>query len=126
MALLGMGTNTQCNGYFPAYYSTMDQNMYANSSTRPLNNIGKRLEHADHYYGFSLHSSPDQVLGYDTQALKQTILKHETMFRDQVSSISSSNGIAPLFFMDHDCIPSPFCTHVLHGSKEFQIVVLNM
>lgn len=81
----------QYDGCFPGYYSTMDLNMDANSSTWPLNNINKMLEHGHHYNGFLPPFSADQVLGYNKEVLKQMMLKHETMFRDQVSAISTSS-----------------------------------
>lgn len=89
MALLGMGTNMQYNGNFPGYYSAINLNMEANSSTWPLNNIDKMLDCGHFYNGFVSPLSPDQVLGYNKEVLKQMMLKHETIFRDQVSPFSN-------------------------------------
>jgi hypothetical protein len=64
--------------------------MEANSSTWPLNNIDKMLDCMDTSTMVLCHLYlTDQVLGYNKEVLKQMMLKHETMFRDQVSSFSN-------------------------------------
>lgn len=79
-----MGANMQCNSYFPGYYSTRNLKMDANGSTWPLNYDDKTLKSEYCYSGIFLPLSPAQVLGYNKEVLKQTMLKHETIFRDQV------------------------------------------
>lgn len=74
----------QCKSYFPGYYSTRDLNLEVNGSAFPFNNIDKILNNG-HYCPGSLSSpSPDLHLGCNKEALKQTMLKHESIFRDQV------------------------------------------
>lgn len=77
----------QYNGNFPGYYSAINLNMEANSSTWPLNNIDKMLDCGHFYNGFVSPLSPDQVLGYNKEVLKQMMLKHETIFRDQIHDL---------------------------------------
>ncbi|XP_075661983.1 uncharacterized protein LOC142631649 isoform X1 [Castanea sativa] len=87
MALLGMGANMQYNGNFPGYYSRINLNMEANSSTWPVNDIDKVFDHGPFYNGFLPSFPPDQVLGYQKEVLKQEMLKHETIFRDQIHEL---------------------------------------
>lgn len=79
----------QYNGNFPGYCSRINLNMEANSSTWPLNNIDKVFDRATIYNGFLPSFPPDQVLVYQKEVLKREMLKHETIFRDQVSFIST-------------------------------------
>ncbi|KAF3437590.1 hypothetical protein FNV43_RR20346 [Rhamnella rubrinervis] len=77
----------QCNSYFPGYYSTRNLKMDANGSTWPLNYDDKTLKSEYCYSGFFLPLSPAQVLGFNKEVLKQTMLKHETIFRDQIQEL---------------------------------------
>lgn len=79
-----MGANLQFNSYFPGCYTAMNLKMDANGSTWPLNYDNRTLNSNYCHNGFLLPLSPDQVLGYNREVLKQTMLKHETEFRDQV------------------------------------------
>lgn len=77
----------QCKSYFPGYYSTRDLNLEVNGSAFPFNNIDKILNNG-HYCPGSLSSpSPDLHLGCNKEALKQTMLKHESIFRDQIHEL---------------------------------------
>ena len=89
MALLGMGANMQYNGNFPGYCSRINLNMEANSSTWPINNMDKMFDCGPFYNGVLSSFPLDPVLGYHKEELKQMMLKHETIFRDQVSFIST-------------------------------------
>ncbi|KAI4335940.1 hypothetical protein L6164_014534 [Bauhinia variegata] len=87
MALLGTGANVQCTGYFPGYYSTRDLMFRAEGSTLTSSNCNGELK-SDSYLNGSLPAlSPTQFLGYYRELLKQTMLKHEAIFRDQIHDL---------------------------------------
>ncbi|KAI4343920.1 hypothetical protein L6164_011212 [Bauhinia variegata] len=87
MALLGMGANVERTGYLPGYYSTSDLMFGAEGSTWTSSNGNGELK-SDCYHNGSLPaSSPAQFLGYNRELLKQTILKHEAIFRNQIHDL---------------------------------------
>ncbi|KAL2340720.1 hypothetical protein Fmac_008660 [Flemingia macrophylla] len=86
MALLGMSANMQCNGYFPYYYCTGDNVFGAEGSTWTSSN-GNSERKNDCYQIGSMPLSTCQRLGYNKELLKQTILKHEAIFRDQIHEL---------------------------------------
>lgn len=61
-----MEAHIPCNSYFPVYFSTMNHNLWANGSERNHN------------------LSSDQLFGYYKEAIKQTMLNQEMIFKDQV------------------------------------------
>jgi len=81
MALLGMSANRQNNGYIPGYHSPRDLVFGAEGST--WNYDGER-ENDCYGVGSLPLSATCHLLGYNKELLKQTILKHEAIFRDQV------------------------------------------
>lgn len=87
MALLGMEANGLYDGYFTGYFSTTDLNKDASSSTWHLNNTYRKLEDSHRYNGLLSTLPADQVSGYNKEVLKQTMLKHEAMFRDQIHEL---------------------------------------
>ncbi|XP_029129275.1 uncharacterized protein LOC109808321 [Cajanus cajan] len=86
MALLGMSANMRCNGYFPEYYSTGDNVFGAEGSTWISSNGNGECKN-DRYQIGSLPLSTCHLLGYNKELLKQTILKHEAIFRDQIHEL---------------------------------------
>ncbi|TKY73342.1 hypothetical protein E2542_SST02094 [Spatholobus suberectus] len=87
MALLGMSANRQCNDYFPGYHSPMDLVFGAEGSTWTSSNSNSERKN-DCYQIDSLPlSSTCHLLGYNKELLKQTILKHEAIFRDQIHEL---------------------------------------
>ncbi|KAJ0106594.1 hypothetical protein Patl1_18820 [Pistacia atlantica] len=84
MALLGMQADMQYKSFFPGHYSTMDLNLDANGSIWPLNNIDKIFMNGHDYNGALLLPSPHQHLVQNKDTLKQAMLKHEAIFKDQV------------------------------------------
>ncbi|KAF7806228.1 uncharacterized protein G2W53_038389 [Senna tora] len=86
MALLG---NVQCNGYVPGYHSTRSRDLIygAEGSTWTTSNGNIELQN-DRYTNGSLSvPSSVQLLNYDKELLKQTILKQEAIFRDQIQEM---------------------------------------
>ncbi|XP_057730682.1 uncharacterized protein LOC130946014 [Arachis stenosperma] len=87
MALLEMGANVQCDGYFPGYYSARDLLFESERSPWTSSNVNSELKNELHYVGSLPVSSPCNLLGYNKELLKQTILKHEAIFRDQIHEL---------------------------------------
>ncbi|KAK7411376.1 hypothetical protein VNO78_02809 [Psophocarpus tetragonolobus] len=87
MALLGMSANRQCNGYFPGYHSPRDLVFDAEGSTWTSSNGNTERENDCYHLGSLPLSSTCQLSGYNKELLKQTILKHEAIFRDQINEL---------------------------------------
>ncbi|XP_043724783.1 uncharacterized protein LOC122671557 isoform X2 [Telopea speciosissima] len=79
-----MGTKVQCKRYLPGYCSMRDLNADANNGSWPVYYDDKTLKSGQYYGGFLPRPSTDVYLGYDKEMLKQTMLKHEAIFQDQV------------------------------------------
>ncbi|KAJ9140510.1 hypothetical protein P3X46_031151 [Hevea brasiliensis] len=85
MAMLGMQADMQCH-YFPGYCSTRDLNLNASCSSWPSNNVDK-ISKNGHYFNGNLASPfPDHYLTYK-EKVKQTMLRHEAIFRDQIHEL---------------------------------------
>lgn len=72
--LLEMEAHIPCNSYFPLYFSTMNHNLRANGSERNHN------------------LSSDQLFGYYKEAIKQTMLNQEMIFKDQILDLHRLYG----------------------------------
>ncbi|XP_022861265.1 uncharacterized protein LOC111381686 [Olea europaea var. sylvestris] len=79
-----MGTKLHCESYLPGYYSMRDLNEDCNSSSWPLFYGDKTLTNGLCYNLFVPRTVTDRNLGYDKDALKQKILEHEAIFKNQV------------------------------------------
>lgn len=87
MALLGMGANVQCNGTVPGYHSHRGLIFGTEGSTRTSSNNNIEIPN-DHSSNGSLPvSSLVYHLEYNKELVKQTILKHEAMFREQIQEL---------------------------------------
>lgn len=103
MAMLGMQTDMQC-GYLPACYSSWDLNINASCSTWPLNNVNKIFKNGHNHNCGLTPPSPDQHFAYK-ELLKQKMLQHEAIFRDQVCSVPNfgeNYGILILMYFDNN------------------------
>lgn len=87
MALLGMGANAPCNGYVPGYHSARDLVFGAEGSAWNSSNGNNELQNNRYNNGSLPGSPPVHLLEYNKELVKQTILKHEAIFRDQVCSV---------------------------------------
>uniref|UniRef100_F6HEZ1 Uncharacterized protein n=1 Tax=Vitis vinifera TaxID=29760 RepID=F6HEZ1_VITVI len=83
----GMGTKVQCKSYLPGYYSMRDLNEDSNSGGWPLYYGDKTLTNGQYYNGFLPRAIADAYTGYDKDVLKQTMLEHEAIFKDQVHEL---------------------------------------
>ncbi|KAG5035401.1 hypothetical protein JHK87_010311 [Glycine soja] len=84
MALLGTSANRQCNVYFPGYHCPMDFVFGTEGSPWTSSNGNSERENDCYRLGSLPLSSPCHISGYNKELLKQTILKHEAIFRDQI------------------------------------------
>ncbi|KAI5416633.1 uncharacterized protein LOC127073752 [Lathyrus oleraceus] len=85
MALLG--ANVQCNDKFPRYYSTRELIFDSEGSTWTSSNVNNELRTEFCHMGPFPLSSPSTLLGYNQELVKQTILKHEAIFKDQIREL---------------------------------------
>lgn len=77
-----------CTSYLPVCYSTRDRSVGSNGNTWPPDSSSDRSWNiGDGYNVLFQPYTTNQYLGYDMGVLKQTMLKHEATFRDQVQEL---------------------------------------
>ncbi|XP_057777279.1 uncharacterized protein LOC130995852 [Salvia miltiorrhiza] len=79
-----MGTKVDSKSYFPGYYSMRDLNEDSSSSSWPLCYGDKAISNGQYYNGFMPRTAMDGYPGYGKDALKQKMLEHEAVFKNQV------------------------------------------
>ncbi|GKC58966.1 actin-binding FH2 [Tanacetum coccineum] len=80
-----MGTEVHCKSSFERYYSMRDVNEDSNSSSWPLfYGDNKALTNGHYYNGFVPRTVADAYPGCDKEAIKQKMLEHEAIFKNQV------------------------------------------
>lgn len=79
-----MGTQVHYKGFLPSYYSMRDLNEDSNSSSWPLIYGDKTIPNGQYCNGFTSRTITDAYPGYDKDILKQKMLEHEAIFRNQV------------------------------------------
>ena len=80
-----MGTEVHCKSSFEGYYSMRDVNEDSNSSSWPLfYGDNKGLTNGHYYNGFVPRTVADAYPGCDKEAIKQKMLEHEAIFKNQV------------------------------------------
>ncbi|KAA8540999.1 hypothetical protein F0562_024863 [Nyssa sinensis] len=77
----------QCTSFLPGCYSTRNLRVGANGGTWASYNNDTTLKSGYSYNVFLPPPATDQYLGYDKEILRQTMLKHEATFRDQVQAL---------------------------------------
>ncbi|CAI9785268.1 unnamed protein product [Fraxinus pennsylvanica] len=82
-----MGTKVHCKSYLPGYYSMRDLNEDSSSSSWPLFYGDENLTSGQYYNGFMPRTITDRCLEHDKDALKQKMLEHETIFKNQVHEL---------------------------------------
>ncbi|KAK3222919.1 hypothetical protein Dsin_009944 [Dipteronia sinensis] len=82
-----MGTKVQCKSYLPGYYSMRDLNEDSNSCSWPLYYGDKSLTNGQYYNGFMQRAVSETYSGYDKDAVKQKMLEHEAIFKNQVCEL---------------------------------------
>lgn len=77
-----MGTEVQHKMYFPEFYSMRDLDDSTGNAGWPLHHGNKTF---GQYYGIlSSRSAIDEYTGCEKEHMRQTILRHENIFRHQV------------------------------------------
>ncbi|XP_065855999.1 uncharacterized protein [Euphorbia lathyris] len=80
-----MGTKVQHKMYLPGYYPMRDLNNGIGNGSWPSHHEDKTFVQ---YYGmFSAQPTIDGYVGYEKEQLRQTILKHEMIFRQQLHEL---------------------------------------
>ncbi|CAJ1975332.1 unnamed protein product [Sphenostylis stenocarpa] len=77
----------QNNGYIPGYHSPRDLVFGAESSTWTSSNYNGERDNDCYGFGSLPLTSTCHLFGYNKELLKQTILKHEAVFRDQIHEL---------------------------------------
>ncbi|KAF3627220.1 putative eukaryotic translation initiation factor 5A-4-like [Capsicum annuum] len=79
-----MGTQVHYKGYLPAYYSMRDLSEDSNSSNWPLFYEDKTFSNGQYCNGFMSRTTTDAYPGYNKDVLKEKMLEHESIFKNQV------------------------------------------
>ncbi|KAL6529327.1 hypothetical protein OROGR_014950 [Orobanche gracilis] len=80
-----MGTEVHCKSYLPGYYHSMrNLNEDSSSSSWPICSGNKATINRQYYNGLMQSTTTDGYPGYRKDALKQKMLEHEAVFKDQV------------------------------------------
>ncbi|GFQ02057.1 hypothetical protein PHJA_002349600 [Phtheirospermum japonicum] len=80
-----MGTKVHCKSYLPGYYYSMrDLNEDSSSSSWPVCYGDNAPANGQYYNGFMPRTIVDGYPGYGKDALKQKMLEHEAIFKNQV------------------------------------------
>ncbi|KAH6771182.1 hypothetical protein C2S52_015985 [Perilla frutescens var. hirtella] len=79
-----MGTKVDSKSYLPGYYSMRDLNEDSSSSSWSLCYGDKAITNGQYYNGFMPRTATDGYPGYGKDALKQKMLEHEAVFKNQV------------------------------------------
>ncbi|KAK6913305.1 Protein of unknown function DUF863, plant [Dillenia turbinata] len=82
-----MVTEVQCKVYLPGYYSAKDLNEENGNTRWPLYYEGRALGHGEYYDMLFRRRTNDGYLGDNKAQLRQTILKHESIFRHQLHEL---------------------------------------
>ena len=83
MAMIRMQADMQPKSDFPGCYTAWDLNLDATGTVLPTDNVDRILRNRQYYNG-TLPPFSDLNIFYNKDLLKQTMLKHEAEFRDQV------------------------------------------
>lgn len=76
-----MGTEVHYKNLFPGYHSMRNVDEDSNSNSWHLFNT---LTSGHYYEGFTPRTVTDAYAGHDKDELKQKMLQHETVFKNQV------------------------------------------
>ncbi|KAG5536528.1 hypothetical protein RHGRI_024081 [Rhododendron griersonianum] len=77
----------QCASFLPGFFSSRDLTVGDNGGAWTLYNTEKILNNVHPHNVFSPLPSIDQFSVYEKEVLRQTILQHESIFRDQVREL---------------------------------------
>lgn len=76
----------QCASFLPGFFSSRDLTVGDNGGLWTLYNAEKILNNVHSRNVFLPMPTKDEISVYEKEVLRQTILQHESIFRDQVRS----------------------------------------
>lgn len=79
-----MGTKVELDNFLPGYYSMRDLNRDSNGGSWPAYYGDNGFPNGQYYYGFLPRSFTDSYPGNKKDLLKQKMLEHEAIFKNQV------------------------------------------
>ncbi|KAL8532445.1 hypothetical protein ACS0TY_008881 [Phlomoides rotata] len=82
-----MGTKVHSESYFPGFYYMRDLNENSSNSNWPLFCGDKIVPNGQYYNGFVPRTLVDGYSGHDKDTLKQKMLEHEEVFKNQVCEL---------------------------------------
>ncbi|KAA3457699.1 DUF863 domain-containing protein [Gossypium australe] len=85
--MLGMQADMQHKSHLPGCYTAWDLNLDANGNIWPTDNDVDRILRNRQYYNGTLPPSSGSNMFYNKVLLKQTMLKHEAEFKDQIHEL---------------------------------------
>lgn len=91
--LPGMGTKVQCKSHVPGYYSLRDMNEDSSSSIWSPFHGDKNLFNGQYCNGFIQRTVRDEYPEYGKDVLKQKMIEHEMVFKNQVYTLASICGL---------------------------------
>lgn len=103
MALLGIQAEMPCEGNIPVprHYSDWNLNVSTNGRAWLSNDVDSIFKNRNYCNGALLLPSPDQHLVQSKELVKQTMLKQEAIFRDQVLFWFSLEFLVVLLITSH-------------------------
>lgn len=88
----------QCKSYLPGYYSVRDLNEDPNNCSWPVYYGDKTLSNRQYCNGFLPRANADAYPGYDKDVVKQTMLEHEAIFKNQVHFLICAGSVMSYIF----------------------------
>ncbi|KAG6660250.1 hypothetical protein CIPAW_03G092200 [Carya illinoinensis] len=121
-----MGAEVQCKMYLQGYYSLKDLDNNAGKGTWPLHQEQKILRSGQPQYQDMFLTRPDihRYEEYEKELLRQTILKHETIFRHQLHELHRLYKIQ-MDLMNHIRSKEPHKHLMLAGTLQSSNVFLS-
>lgn len=92
----------QCASFLPGFFSSRDLTVGDNGGAWTLYNTEKILNNVHPHNVFSPLPSIDQFSVYEKEVLRQTILQHESIFRDQVRSFHCFRMVCVIAIIEMD------------------------
>ncbi|XP_022843675.1 uncharacterized protein LOC111367169 isoform X2 [Olea europaea var. sylvestris] len=85
--IVGMGTKIQANTCLPQCYSVMDIDGNSSNYTKSVYQDDQLLRNGQYHYLPMSEKSSNGYFKYDLEVARQTILKHESIFRNQLQEL---------------------------------------
>ncbi|KAI3452258.1 hypothetical protein Pfo_008923 [Paulownia fortunei] len=90
--LWGMGTKIQANAFLREYHSVIDLDGSTSNGMRSVYHENQIVKNGENRDSFTLQICKNGYLGYDPEKVRQTILEHESIFRNQLQELHRLYG----------------------------------